>query len=88
MWLTKLVELGIALVDAAEVDDPLAHVRGEFVAERAARHADDGELFGQQVGLKEVKERREQLALGEIARCAKDDENAGVGDALGAPGNL
>ena len=39
----------------------------EVVAERAARYADDSKLFGQQVGLAQMKESGQQLALGEIA---------------------
>ena len=39
----------------------------ELIAQRAARHADNGKLAGQKVGLKEMKERRQQLALGEVA---------------------
>ena len=88
MWPTKFVELGVACIGAAELDDAFAHVGGKFIAQRAARHADDGELFGQQIGLKEMKERGEQLALGEVAGGAEDDENAGLGDALAAFGNL
>ena len=43
---------------------------------------------GQKVGLKEMKERRQQLALGKVAGGAEDDENAGIGDALSALGDL
>ncbi len=45
MLADEAVELGIVRVDAAEFDDAFAHVGGEFVAERAARHADNGELL-------------------------------------------
>ena len=85
----KVVELRIGLASTPPNSTmPCAHVGGELIAQRAARHADDGELFGQQVGLAEVKERGQQLALGEVARGAKDDENAGVGNALDALGDL
>ena len=88
MWLTKVVELGIGGVGATEFDDAFAHVLGEFVAERAAGYADDGELLGQEAGLKKVIERGEKLALGQVARSAEDDENTGLRDALRSPGNL
>ena len=75
----------VGSIDAAKLDDASAHVGGELIAQRAARHADDGELFGQQVRLEEMKERGQQLALGQVARGAEDDENAGVGNALCRP---
>src|SRR5580704_14633017 len=78
----EAVELGVALIDVAKIDDTLAHVGSELITEWAARHADDGEPLGKKIRLKEVKQRREQLALGEVARCAKDDENAWLGNAL------
>ncbi len=65
--LCKLVEPWIGGFRTAKLDDALTHVGSELIAQRAARHADDGEFFGQQVGLEEVIERRQQLALGEVA---------------------
>ncbi len=40
-------------------------------------------FFGQQAGLLEVIERGQELALGEVAGGAEDDDDAGVGSALG-----
>ncbi len=88
MLADEAVEFGILRVDAAKFDDAGAHVGGKFVAERAARDADDGELLGQKVRLPEMKERRQQLALGEVAGGAKDDEDGRIGNPLIALGEL
>ena len=76
------VELGVGGFDTAALDDAVLHVGGEVVAERAAGDADDGEFFGKKAGLVEVIERGQELALGEVAGGAEDDDDAGVGDAL------
>jgi hypothetical protein len=65
-----------------------AHVGGKFVSERTARDADDLKPLGEKVRLIEMIERRQKLALGEVAGGAKDDEDAGVGDTLSALGEL
>ena len=75
----EFVELGVTRVRATEFNNAFAHVFCEFVAERTPRHANDGELPGQQIGLEEVKECRQQFALGEIARRAEDGRTPGSG---------
>ncbi len=77
------IELGIGLFDAAAGDDAVLHVGGEGLFERTAGDADDGELLGKKAGLLEVIERGQELALGEVAGGAEDDDDAGVGHALG-----
>ena len=84
----KVVEFGVACLDVAEFDDSGTHVGGEGIAQRSARHADDGELLGQEVRLKEVKVGGQQLAPGEIAGGSEDDKNPRIGDPLGAFGKL
>ena len=84
----EAVEFGIFGVDAAKFDDAGAHVGCKFIAERAARDADDGELPGQKARLPEMKERRQQLALGEVAGGAKDDDDGRIGDPFIALGEL
>ena len=37
----EIRKFGVAGIDAAEFDDALAHVGGELLAQRAARHSDD-----------------------------------------------
>uniref|UniRef100_E6PY25 Uncharacterized protein n=1 Tax=mine drainage metagenome TaxID=410659 RepID=E6PY25_9ZZZZ len=76
------VEPGVVLGGVAKLDNALAHVSGKLIPQRTTRNADDGELPGQQIHLFEVKERGEQLALGEVAGSAKDDQNRRLGDAL------
>ena len=76
--LHKLVEPGIGLVDTAELDDAFAHVGRKLVAQRPPRHADNGKVLWQQVVLLEMKERGQQLALGQIAGSAKDHQDARI----------
>ncbi len=80
--LYKFIELAVVFVDTAELDDALTHIFGEAVGEIAAGDADDAKLFGEQAGLLQMKERGEQLALGQIAGGAEDDSDAGFGDVL------
>ena len=70
--LNEIVELGVALVGAAELHNAVAHVIGKLVAERAPRNANNRKLLRQQIGLVEVEQRRKQLALGQIARRSED----------------
>ena len=49
-----------------------------------ARRADDREALGQQAPARERVERREDLALGEVARGAEDDHRARLGGPPGA----
>ena len=86
--LHELLELGIGLVDAAKLDDALAHVGRELIAQRPPRHADNGKLLRQQPILLEVEERRQQLALGQVARGAKDDHDDRIGNSFTAARNL
>jgi len=84
----EAVELGIGGVDASKFDDAGAHVCGEFVSERAARDTDDGELLRQKIALPEMKERRQELAFGEVAGGAKNNQDPWVGNPLSAFGEL
>ncbi len=86
--LHKVVELGVACIHAAKLDDAGAHVCRELVAQGPARYADDGELLGQQVGLAQVKQRGQQLALGQIAGGAKDHQDPRIGNPLRTLGDL
>ena len=66
-------------LDAGELRDRLAHARAELlVAHLRPAHADDGEGLGQHAALEHRPERGDELALGEIAGGAEDDEDAGV----------
>jgi len=78
----ELIQLGSVLVHAAKFHDALAHVLCELIAQRPPRHAHHGELLRQQAVLLQVKERRQQLALGQVARRAKDGNDHRVGNAL------
>ena len=82
MRLTNGSSLGSSLFDAAAADDALLHVRGEGLLERPAGDADDREVLRQQPGLLQVIERGQELALGEVAGRAEDDDDAGIGGAL------
>src|ERR1035437_1979592 len=82
--LDEVVELRVARLHAAKVDDAFAHVLGELIAQRPARHTHDRKLFWKQAGLLEVKERRQQFALGQIARGPKDHHDPRSGNLLSA----
>jgi hypothetical protein len=84
--LTNSSRWGSPSVDAAEFEDAGAHVGGEFIAEGAAGYADDGEFFGQEAVLLEMKERGQQLALGQVAGGAEDHDDGGLGDAFALAG--
>src|SRR5581483_10604796 len=86
--LDELVELRIVLLRVAEFDDAFAHVCGELVAQRPPRHAHNGKLLGQQVGLAQVEERRQQLALGQVAGGAEDHQNSRLRNSLSTLGHL
>ena len=86
--LDEAIQPGIAGIDVAELEDAFAHVGRKFIAQRAARHPDDGECCGQQAGLLQVEERRQQFALGQVARGAEDHHDSRFGNPLLAFGNL
>jgi len=68
---------------AEAVDRRLALGAELLVAERAARDADDVEADRQAALVREVVERREQLALGQVPRGPEDDERRRMdGDVL------
>ena len=48
-------------------------------------HADDGEVLGQQAGVRQVVQRRHQQALGQVAAGAEDHHGAGAGRLGRAP---
>src|SRR5262249_26785447 len=92
----RLVEVGLAVVDALAQPAPvlLRHLVGRelldvvvellaiaVVVHRGAREADDRELLRQQPLALEVVERRDELALGQVAAGAEDHDRAGA-DAL------
>jgi hypothetical protein len=52
-----------------------------LVAQRFSRRTDDRERRREQPLEREVIERRNELALSEIARTAEDDDRGGLGDA-------
>ncbi len=72
----------VAGIYAAALDDAVMHVSGKGRGEIATRYANDSELFRQQALLLEVIERRQQLALGEVAGGAEDDHDTRFGYAL------
>src|SRR3954471_23342911 len=76
-------ELRVGVLYAAPSDDALFHVWRKAVFERTASDAYDSDPFGQEAGLVEVIERGQELALGEIAGSSEDDDDAGIGRALG-----
>ena len=63
---------------------PCAHVSRKLIAQRTPRYAHNGEMLGQQIRLAQVKQRRQQLALGQIAGGAKDHQNPRIGNPLPA----
>ena len=70
---------------AVVVVDGRAHALAELlVAHRLAAVADEGGAERQHTVTAEVVERRDQLAVREVARDAEDDEAAGVGVAVAA----
>src|SRR6202044_2199017 len=86
--LHEIIQLGIARVNAAILDDSVAHVSGKLVAQGSPRYADDGELVGQEIVLAQMEERRQQLALGQIAGSAKDHQNPRFRNSFPAVRNL
>jgi hypothetical protein len=52
-----------------------------LVAQRLTRGTDDGERCRKEALEREVIKRRDELALGEVARAAEDDDGRGLGDA-------
>ena len=78
----KAIQLGVACVHAAKLEDARAHIRRKLIAQRPTRHAHNGKLLRQQPRLLQVKERREQLAFGQVARSAKDHHDPRLGNPL------
>ena len=76
------LQRGVAAIHAAALQDAFLHVRRERRREIAPRHAHDGELLRQQMLLLQVKQRRQQLALGQIARRTKDHHDARLRNSL------
>ena len=68
-------QLRIRRIHIAKLQNPLAHIRGKFVANRPPRHAQNHQLLRQQSHLLQMEERRQQLALGQVARRAKNHQN-------------
>jgi hypothetical protein len=65
---------------AFDLLDAFAHLRAVAgVILSRTRDADDGELVGQQPLLAEVVDRGQELAAGQVARGAEDDDDAAVG---------
>jgi hypothetical protein len=62
-------------------DRPMQLLAVLLVAHRLARGSDDGERRREQPLERQVVERRDELALREIARSAEDDDRRGLGDA-------
>ncbi len=63
--------------------DAIARGAAEVVvAEGRAREAQDGKVFGHQPCLEQVEQRWDQLAVGQVAGGAKDDDGAGRGRPL------
>jgi hypothetical protein len=66
---------------AGSVADGLARQRAEVVLRTAAaRRADDLVALGHEAGAVEVEEPGQQLAAGEIAKCAEEHDHMVVGD--------
>ncbi len=80
--LHKVVELGVARVNAAELEDSRTHVGRKLVTQRPPRNAHDCELRGQQVRLAQMKQGRQKLALGQVAGGAEDYQNPRIGNPL------
>ena len=70
------------------LDDARAHLRGKLIAQRPPRHANNGKILRQQLCLLQVKKRRKQLSLGQVARGAEDHQNPRFGNSLAAVRNL
>ena len=69
----------VAVLGVAELDQRLAHGLLEILArEFAPRDADDAGGVGELAALVAVEQRREQLAIGEIAGAAEHDEVEGI----------
>jgi hypothetical protein len=86
-FLTKSSSLGSPSLDAAELEDAVAHVGGELIAEGRRATPTMANSLGSRPIL-EVKERRQQLALGEVAGGAEDDDDGGFGMRSLAGGTL
>jgi hypothetical protein len=64
--------------------EALSHAGAEGLAVHPReRGSHQGEALGQQAPLEEPEQGRQQLAPGKIARGAKENEDAGLGDGLG-----
>ena len=88
MWLTNSSSVESPRSAPPNSMMPSFHVRGKFIAERTARHAHNRELLGQQVILAQVKERRQQFALRQVAGGPKDHHDPRIGNPLIALGKL
>ena len=78
----KLIQLRIVRLHAAAGLDAFLHVGGKRLLQRTPRHPDDREVLRQIARLLQVVQRRQQLALGQVARRAEDHHHARVGAAL------
>ena len=75
----ELVEDGRVGLAPRELLDGVLRLRAELlVGVVRARHADEVEALGQRALVGEVVERRQQLALGQVAGRAEDDQRRGV----------
>jgi hypothetical protein len=76
-------DLVVDLLLLGELGDRLLHLVAEFVVRlRRARLADDRELGGHEPLLHQPVERRDELALRQIAGGAEDDDGARTGGAF------
>ena len=76
------LQRGVAAVNAAALQNAFLHVRREARRKIAARYTDHHKLLRQQVLLLQVKQRRQQLALRQIARRTEDHDDARLRNSL------
>jgi hypothetical protein len=68
----------VGLAPRELLDRLLGHVAELLVGHLRARHANEVEALGQRALVREVVDRRQQLAVREVARGSEDDQRRGV----------
>src|SRR5271156_6114228 len=79
----ELVELFLALLHSSELKNAVTHVFFKLALQGPPRYAYNRKLPRQQARLLEVKERGQELALGQVAGGAEDDHDRWLGNSLG-----
>src|ERR1035437_9845995 len=83
-----VIQLGVVLLHSAKLDNAAAHIFRKLIAQRSPRDTYNGKLLRQQARPLQMKERRHQLAPGQVARGPKDHQYSRLRNPLATPRNL